>query len=395
MSNKNKNIQLQKVKQEVKIIFGKDVEIRKKKKKPKKKKKVISVKKPRMQFRGIVPPSLTNQVFPGYQPRFFTAMRDHSRNEKMFNDNMQRINEIEKRIKSKMTKDGDKQKVEVLKSKRDVNDKFFDAEGPPQRQSQAVRAVSGNEFFDAQGPPQIAPGNDFFDAEGPPQIAPQRQSQAERVESDESDLGLLFDEDNASVPRQPRSSPPKRPLAKPPTLTSVEDIREPTDRDIQPVQDIREPQPTDIQPVQDIRRRNIRPIAKAPPKKVTGDEFFDTEGPPQIAPGNEFFDAEGPRPGKRPLEPQGFEESKTPIEPTEYEKLKQQLFTSQEIRNTNTSNEKLVRLLSEYDVMLGIDRQKFEEFVNDEGELKPKKRSALQKFLLDQRQRVLAEARRR
>ena len=303
MSNKNKNIQLQKVKQEVKIIFGKDVEIRKKKKKPKKKKKVISVKKPRMQFRGIVPPSLTNQVFPGYQPRFFTAMRDHSRNEKMFNDNMQRIDEIEKRIKSKMTKDGDKQKVEVLKSKRDVNDKFFDAQGPPQRRTERKELPVLKPL--AKAPPKKVTGDEFFDAQGPPEEIPQPTDQ--RQSQSESDLGLLFDEDNASVPRQPRSSPPKRPLAKPPTLTSVEDIREPQPTDIQPVQDIRQPQPTDIQPVQDIRR-NIRPIAKAPPKKTknpleTEIEFIPTVRRENFSPTNLDIRLEPPRSSSDRLRP--------------------------------------------------------------------------------------------
>jgi len=96
--NVNKSIKQsnrQKVIQQVKIIFGDDIEIRRK---VKKRKKVKRKTKPLVPFKGYNAPTMTSQTFPTYPPTFRTGVNDYIALQSNFNDLSSRIESLNKQI---------------------------------------------------------------------------------------------------------------------------------------------------------------------------------------------------------------------------------------------------------------------------------------------------------
>ncbi len=84
----------QKIVQQVKIIFGSDIEIRKKKKRRKVKRKT----KPLIPFKGYNAPTSTNQLFPTYQPNFRSGLNEMTSLQSNYNDLTSRIESLNKKI---------------------------------------------------------------------------------------------------------------------------------------------------------------------------------------------------------------------------------------------------------------------------------------------------------
>ena len=95
VDKKDKTKIKQKIIQQVKIVFGSDIEIRKKRKK---RKKIKRKTKPLIPFKGYNSPSITNQSFPSYQVRFGGGLNEINSLQNNFNDLTSRIELLNKQI---------------------------------------------------------------------------------------------------------------------------------------------------------------------------------------------------------------------------------------------------------------------------------------------------------